>query len=128
MKLDGLKMAADLGTTIQQIMQLDPSIVAVTAINATGAILMQTENWDLSNDIPGILSVWQGGGSLSIQGIKYLILEAVPERLIGTNVQGQGHIVGLKIGTGAIIAYVSPQGEPRSALTAMIQITRGLRI
>ena len=122
-------MAADLGTAISQMMQMDPSITAVTAIDANGAILMQTENWDLSPDISAILGIWQGGGgSLNIQGIKYLTLEAIPERLIGTNVQGQGHIVGMKVGSGAIIVYVSPQGEPRSALTTMIEATKSLRI
>lgn len=117
----------DLGTAIMNLMQADPSITAVTAINASGQILMQTENWDISPDIPGILSIWQGGGgSLNIQGIKYITLEAAPERIVGTNVQGQGHIVGMRLGTGAIIAYVSPSGEPRGALTAMIEATRGL--
>ncbi|MHA1650622.1 MAG: hypothetical protein ACTSYB_10555 [Candidatus Helarchaeota archaeon] len=122
-------MATDLGTAIQNIMTLDPNITAVTIIDANGAILMQTENWDITNDIPGILNVWSGGGgSLSIQGIKYITLEAIPERLVGTNVQGQGSIVGMAVGTGKIIAYVAPQGEPRSALTAMIEATKGLSL
>jgi len=34
---------------------------------------MQTQNWDLTADLPDIMSVWQGGGgSLNIQGIKYI--------------------------------------------------------
>lgn len=122
-------MAIDIGTAMNNILQMDPNITAITAINANGAIVMQTQNWDLSPDLPSILEIWQsGGGSLSIQGIKYITLEAVPERLVGTNVQGQGHIVGMKCGTGAVIAYVSPQGEPRSALTTMIEATRGLQL
>ena len=105
-------MAVDIGTAINQIMQMDPNITAVTAINASGVIVMQTENWDLTPDIPTIMGIWQGGGgSLTIQGIKYIALEVVPERLVGTNVQGQGSIVGMKVGSGAIIAYVAPQGE-----------------
>jgi len=122
-------MAVDLGTAINQLMQMDPTITAVTAVNASGVIVMQTQNWDLTADLPGIMNVWQGGGgSLNIQGIKYITLEAVPERLVGTNVQGQGHIVGMKVGTGALIAYVSPQGEPRSALTTMIEALKGVSI
>ncbi len=122
-------MAANLGTIMNQIMQMDPNITAITAVNASGAIIMQTQNWDLSADLLTIMGVWQGGGgSLNIQGIKYITLEASPERLVGTNVQGQGHIVGMKVGTGAIIAYVSPQGEPRGALTTLIDATRGLTL
>ncbi|NVM28323.1 MAG: hypothetical protein HWN65_05735 [Candidatus Helarchaeota archaeon] len=122
-------MAADLGTVMNQLMQMDPSITAVTAVNASGAIVMQTQNWDLTPDLRTIMGVWQGGGgSLNIQGIKYICLEATPERLVGTNVQGQGHIVGMKVGNGALIAYVSPQGEPRGALSVMIEATKGLTL
>ncbi len=122
-------MAVDLGTAINQMMQMDPNITAVTAINASGAIVMQTQNWDLTPDLSTIMGVWQGGGgSLNIQGIKYITLEATPERLVGTNVQGQGSIVGMSAGTGKIIAYVAPQGEPRGALQIMIEATRGLQL
>jgi hypothetical protein len=118
---------ADIGTAVQNIMQLDPNVVAVTVIDLNGSIIMQTENWNLVNDIPGIMSIWsQGGGSLSIQGISYIALEVIPERIIGTNVRGQGSIVALRLRSGAIIAYVSPQGDARSALTAMIEATKGL--
>ena len=120
-------MAVDLGTAISNILQMDPNITAITAIDANGTIVMQTENWDLSADIAGILGIWQGGGgSLNVQGIKYITLEAVPERLVGTNVQGQGSIVGMSVGSGKIIAYVSPAGEPRGALQTMIEATKGL--
>lgn len=119
----------DIGTAMVEIQQNDPNITALTAINASGSIVMQTENWDLTPDLSGILSVWQGGGgSLSVQGIKYITLEATPERLVGTNVQGQGYIVGIAAGSGKIIAYVSPQGEPRGALQTMIEATKGLSI
>jgi len=118
---------ADIGTAVQNVMQLDPNIVAVTVIDANGTIIMQTENWNLVNDIPGIMATWsQGGGSLSIQGISYIALEVIPERIVGTNVRGQGHIVAVKLLAGSIIAYVSPQGDARSALTAMIEATRGV--
>jgi hypothetical protein len=125
--MDGMKMA-DIGTAIQQMMQMDPNITAITAVNAGGSIVMQTENWDLSADLGGVLNLWRsgGGGSLSIQGISYICLEAIPERLIGTNVKGQGHIVGIKVGNGMIIAYISPQGEPRGALQTMIESTKGV--
>jgi hypothetical protein len=111
-----MKMA-DIGTAVQSMMQLDPNIVAFTVIDANGAIIMQSENWNLANDLPG---------SLMIQGISYIALEVIPERIIGTNVRGQGHIVVLRLRSGAVIAYVSPQGDARSALTAMIEATKGL--
>lgn len=121
-----MKMA-DIGTALQSMMQLDPNIVAYTVVDANGAITMQSQNWNLANDVPGIMQIWsQGGGSLSIQGISYIALEIIPERIIATNVRGNGHIVVLRIRSGAIIAYISPQGDARSALQAMIEATRGL--
>ncbi|MHA1131824.1 MAG: hypothetical protein ACTSQI_01195 [Candidatus Helarchaeota archaeon] len=122
-------MAVDLGTALSNMMQADPNITAVTVIDVNGIIVMQTENWDLSPDLPAILGLWQGGGgSLIVQGIKYVTLDVSPERLVGTNVQGQGSIVGMSVGSGKIIAYVAPSGEPRSALQTMIEATRGLRL
>ena len=117
----------DIGTAIQTMMQMDPNIVAFTVIDANGAITMQSENWNLASDLAGIMNIWnQGGGSLSIQGISYIALEVIPERIIATNVRGSGHIVVLRIRSGAIIAYISPQGDARSALTAMVETTKGL--
>ncbi|MFX1295457.1 MAG: hypothetical protein ACFFD2_11495 [Promethearchaeota archaeon] len=122
-------MTVNLGSVITNLLQMDPNIIAVTVIDANGTIIMQTENWDLSADIPGIFKIWQGGGgSLNIQGIKYITLEAIPERLVGTSVQGHGSIIGMSVGTGKIIAYVSPSGEPRSALQTMIEATKGLSL
>ena len=126
-----MKMAANIGAWMQRIIEMDNTISAITVIDLNGAILWQTNNWDLSADIPGIMQVWQGGGgggSLNIQGIKYVILNAEPERIVARNMQGQGNIVLMKTGNGAIIAYVSPEGEPRSALTTMIEATRGFQL
>lgn len=107
---------------VNNIMTQNPSITAI-AIESNGAIIYQTSNWDLSGDISSVIGIWsssQGGGSLNIQGIKYICLEVIPERLIATNVQGQGHIVAFKGNSGnRIITYVSPDGDARGALAVL---------
>ncbi|MHA1380316.1 MAG: hypothetical protein ACTSRG_18275 [Candidatus Helarchaeota archaeon] len=104
---------------INNIMTENPSITAI-AIESNGSIIYQTANWDLSADISTVVRIWsggQGGGALNIQGIKYICLDISPERLIATNVQGQGHIVGAKgVSGNRIITYVSPDGDARGAL------------
>lgn len=115
-------------TAIQNILQLDPNVLAIAVINNQGGIIFQTSNWDISPDIAGVLQVWNtgGGGSLMVQDVSYLALEVIPERIVATNVRGQGHIVGVRVRSGAVIAYISPQGDARSGLTALIEGTRGL--
>jgi hypothetical protein len=115
-------------TAVQKILQLEPNILAIAVINTQGNVIFQTNNWDISPDIAGILQVWNtgGGGSLSVQEVNYLALEVIPERIVATNVRGQGHIVAVRVRSGAVIAYISPQGDARSGLTALIEGTRGL--
>ena len=107
---------------INNIITQDPTITAI-AIENNGSIIYQTANWDLSADISSVIGIWnsiQGGGSINIQGVKYICLEVIPERLIATNVQGQGHIVGVKGNSGSrLISYISPEGEPRGALSIL---------
>ena len=107
---------------VNNIMAEDPTITAI-AIESNGAIIHQTPNWDLSADLSSVIGIWsssQSGGSIKIQGVKYICLEVIPERLIATNVQGQGHIVASKGNSGnRIITYLSPEGDTRGALTVL---------
>ena len=107
---------------INSIMTENPSITAI-AIESNGTLTYQTANWDLSADISTVIRIWsggQGGGSLNIMGIKYICLDISPERLIATNVQGQGHIVGAKGVSGSrMVTYVSPDGDARGALATL---------
>jgi len=98
----------------------EPSITAL-AIVVNDQIYWQTENWDLTADLPGILSTWTGGGggSINISGVKYIVLSAGQDHISATNIQGQGHIVGCPCKSGKIIAYVSPDGDNRGALMAL---------
>ena len=76
---------------VNNIMAENPSISAI-AIENNGAIIYQTTNWDLSADITAVLGIWdgaQGGGSLNIQGIKYICLDISPERLIARDIRGR---------------------------------------
>jgi len=61
----------------------------------------------------------RGMSNISLQGIKYMIVENTEERKIGTNITGKGHLIIAPIpigGTGALICYINPQVGPRDAL------------
>ena len=120
-------MSAEIETIIDDLLSEEQNIFGVAIINKSGAIITQTENWDLSNDLGTInellgakLELGQRGmSSLTIQGIKYMMVENTEERKIGTNITGKGHLIIAPIpigGTGALVCYINPQAGPRDAL------------
>ena len=112
---------------IDELLSEEQNIFGVAIISKSGTLITQTENWDLSNDLGTInellgakLELGQRGmSSLTIQGIKYMMVENTEERKIGTNITGKGHVIIAPVpvgGTGALICYINPQAGPRDAL------------
>jgi predicted regulator of Ras-like GTPase activity (Roadblock/LC7/MglB family) len=122
-----IKMTAEIEAVIDELVNEEQNIFGVAIISQTGSIITQTENWDLSsnlNDINALLQTKLGLGqkgmsSITIQGIKYMLVENTEERKIGTNITGKGHVIIAPIpigGDGALICYINPQVGPRDAL------------
>ena len=120
-------MSAEIESIIDDLLSEEQNIFGVALISKSGTIITQTENWDLSNDLGTInellgtkLELGQRGmSSLTIQGLKYMMVENTEERKIGTNIKGKGHVIIAPIpvgGTGALICYINPQAGPRDAL------------
>jgi len=112
---------------IDGLLDEEQNVHGVAVIGLDGTITTQTENWNVSDDLPIInellstkLELGQKGmTSITIQGIKYMIVENTEERKIGTNITGKGHIIIAPIpigGTGALICYISPSAGPRDCL------------
>lgn len=123
-------MSSNIETIINELLNEEPNVFGVAIISKSGSLITQTENWDISGDLETIntllntkLGLGQKGmTSLSIQGIKYMIVENTEERKIGTNITGKGHIIIAPIpigGTGALMCYINPQITPRDALFAV---------
>jgi hypothetical protein len=71
----------------------------------------------------------KGITSLTIQGIKYMVVENTEERKIGTNIMGKGHLIICPIpigGTGALIAYINPRVGPRDTLFTIQEFAKKL--
>ena len=120
-------MSAEIETIIDELLNEEQNVFGVAVISQSGSIITQTENWDISNDMGQLnellntkLELGQKGmSSITIQGVKYMIVENTEERKIGTNIQGKGHLIVAPVpigGTGALVCYINPQSGPRDAL------------
>ena len=112
---------------IDDLLNEEQNIFGVAIVGLDGSIITQTENWDITNDLGPINELIQtklelgakGITSITIMGIKYMIVENTEERKIGTNITGKGHLIVAPIpigGKGALICYINPQIGPRDAL------------
>jgi hypothetical protein len=101
---------------VDGLLDAEANIGGIAVISSKGAVAYQTENWNLTNDAQGILALLGGGSSITILGVKYMIVENTPERIIGTNVTGKGHIIVAPFPGGVLVAYIVPTAGPRDAL------------
>ncbi|MHA1110588.1 MAG: hypothetical protein ACTSRE_05765 [Promethearchaeota archaeon] len=89
----------------------------VGVISSDKTLVYQTENWDLNTHLTQILDTVQTNkGSLALFGVKYMIVEHTPERIIGTNVTGKGHIILAPYEKGVLVTYILPEAGPRDVL------------
>jgi len=105
-------LALDYGAAVTRLMEANNTVTAVTICDGAGSVLYQTSNWDITSDIINLLNSWrQQQPSIVVQGIKYSTLQCTQERLVATNIMGQGHIVCANFKDQIItIAYVTPDG------------------
>ena len=112
---------------IDDLLNEEQNIYGVAVIGLNGRLITQTENWDITNDLEPINELIltkldlgaKGISSITIMGIKYMIVENTEERKIGTNITGKGHVIIAPIpigGKGALLCYINPQVGPRDAL------------
>jgi predicted regulator of Ras-like GTPase activity (Roadblock/LC7/MglB family) len=120
-------MSIEIEKIIDELLNTEQNIFGVAIINKSGSLITQTQNWDISSDLDKVNELLKaklelgkrGIPNISLQGIKYMIVENTEERKIGTNITGKGHIIITPIpigGTGALICYINPQVGPRDAL------------
>ncbi|MBD3196802.1 MAG: hypothetical protein GF317_17225 [Candidatus Lokiarchaeota archaeon] len=129
---------SNIDTIIDNLLDEDQNIFGVAVISKDGALITQTENWNLGESLSQInellgtkLELGQKGmSSITIQGIKYMIVENTEERKIGTNIRGKGHVIICPVpigGTGALITYINPQVGPRDALLTVQEYAQKLK-
>jgi len=106
-------MSVDYEGIVYELMQKDPSIIAVAIWVGNRDIVYTTDNWDISADVSKVTGAWSSLNAqfVMVSGVKYSVLSVTTERLVCTNIKGQGHIVGAKDDEHKVMAYVEPEGQ-----------------
>ncbi len=118
---------SEIESVIDDLLNEEQNIFGVGIISKTGTLISQTDNWDLNKDLDSLNELLnqklelgkKGISTITVQGIKYMIVENTEERKIGTNITGKGHLIICPIpigGTAALVCYINPQSGPRDAL------------
>ena len=120
-------MATDYATAIYNLMQTDPSIIAVAVLKGKD-IVYSTDNWDISGDVGILVSSWDGQNAKSVivSGVKYSVLQCEQERLVAISLKGEGSICAAKDDEHKIICYLEPDGDARGAVMDVQRILGSL--
>ena len=117
----------------------DPEIIAIVIIEGDKKIHYSTDNWDISEDIEHINSIWgkKENRYLYLAGNKYTILQNTLERLIAVSfnktrkkVMSQESIVGFKDSERIVLCKIPQDPTGQSLLLAVpktVNILRELR-
>ena len=97
---------------LKNLRKSESKTISVAIIEGANSIVYSTENWDISGDINEINSVWKAMQPtiISLSGIKYIITQITPERLIAVTVNKKGNIVGFKDEERKIFCKIAPDG------------------
>ncbi|OLS13863.1 MAG: hypothetical protein RBG13Loki_2540 [Promethearchaeota archaeon CR_4] len=106
-------MSVDYATHVHRLIQSNPQLTAVAVCDTNGAILYQTENWDISSESKKVIDAWKARTTfVMLQGVKYSMLQCTEERLISTNIKKQGHLVGaMTPDKKFVVGYTIPEGN-----------------
>lgn len=92
-----------------------PDATQVALVDRQGKVLYTTGKWDVKKDIKEVLTKWASGSAqfVTLNGIRYSILQMEPERFIGTNRKNKGHLVGASTpdGKNYMLAHIKPKAK-----------------
>ncbi len=92
-------------------------IAAIAVVSDKGNLVIQTENWDLTNQTNIIMNVIKGDHLFVLSDVKYSVVETTAEGIVGTSESGMGHILFVPFQGGVLVSYAMPQADPPKALS-----------
>ncbi len=107
-----------------ELTQADTNIWGVTVLDANGSLVYKTENWDISTEVAAVAQTNEKTSSIELSGVRYVVVENIPERIIATNVTGKGHLIICPAGRGKVVCYINPAAGPRDALLNVMTYAR----
>ncbi|MFX1586199.1 MAG: hypothetical protein ACFFDL_16755, partial [Promethearchaeota archaeon] len=88
---------------------------SVAIISKNGKLLYSTKNWNIKSDIRNLLSSWASGSaqSVTVNSIRYSIVQMEPERFIATNRHKKGQLIGATTpdGENYMIAHIKAKAK-----------------
>ena len=105
-------------TLIDRIIKPEAKIISIAVIEGENEIVYSTDNWDISNDIEELNSLWNQSKStrIKISGIEYIILQSTQDKLIATNLRKKGSFVGFRDEERMVFCKVDGDGSPQIGL------------
>ncbi|MHA2036404.1 MAG: hypothetical protein ACW972_08130 [Promethearchaeota archaeon] len=92
-----------------------PDASKVVVVDKQGKTLFSSGKWEVKKDIKEVIANWAEGNAqfVTLNGIKFSILQMEPERFVATNRKNKGHLIGATTpdGTMSFIAYIKPKAK-----------------
>jgi len=92
-------------------------IAGLAVVSDLGNVVLQTSNWDLTNQTNIISNLIKGDRSFVLNNSKFSVIETNTEGIVGTSDSGLGHVLFSPFQGGVLIAYAMPQTDPHKALS-----------
>ena len=107
-------------------LEANTKIAGIAVVSDSGNLVLQTENWDLTNQTDFIFNVIKGDSSFVFNNVEFSVVENTTEGFIGTNDKGMGHVIFSPFQGGVLVAYAMPQADPTKALSFLKTFTMRL--
>ena len=92
-----------------------PDATEVAVVDKAGKVSHTTGKWNIKKNIKEVLRKWSGGNAqfVTLDGIRYSILQMEPERFIATNRKKKGHLIGASTpdGKNYMLAHIRPKAK-----------------
>ncbi|MFX1493249.1 MAG: hypothetical protein ACFFBZ_03100 [Promethearchaeota archaeon] len=110
-----MKYMVNYKTVVNNLQKHYKDAESVAIISNNGKLLYSTKNWNIKSDIKSLLSSWASGSaqSVTVNSIRYSIVQMEPERFIATNRHKKGHLIGATTPNGEnyMVAHVKPKAK-----------------
>ena len=88
---------------------------SVAVISNNGKLLYSTKKWNIKGDIKTLLASWASNSaqSVTVDSVRYSVVQMEPERFIATNRHKKGHLIGAATPDDDkyILAHISPKAK-----------------
>lgn len=104
-------------------------IQAFGVISASGQVLWQSNNWDLSADAASLVAAVSGRSpSVTQNQVKYSTIRSSPESLVARSIAGHGILILAKIDDDKwVCAWASPDAAPDQIYVDVDRAARALK-